>query len=64
MGMCLSLPKCDLSGLKLPYMGWSRMMFQVSLSSDIQGAMILQASSGYKLGIEPEIAASPWLEKQ
>lgn len=39
-------------------------MFPVSLSSDIQGAMILQASSGCKGGIEPEIAVPPWLEKQ
>lgn len=39
-------------------------MFRVSLSSDVQGAMILQTSSGYKLGIEPEITVSPWLEKQ
>lgn len=62
--MCLPLPKCDLSGLKLPYVGRSRVMFRVSLSSDIQGAMILQASSGCKGGIEPEIAVPPWLEKQ
>lgn len=62
MGMCLAFPKFNLSGLRLPHLGWSRMMPPIS-SSDIWGVTVLQAASGCPLSIRSLRSSTPLVKE-